>query len=88
MTGLANVGKESTPFTERFNTMTFGEELKQWRSREALTQKQAADYLRVNVRLLQDWEQDRQEPGAPGPVRALMELFIHRREGHRERGVV
>ncbi len=68
--------------------MTFGEELKQWRAREALTQKQAADYLRVNVRLLQDWEQDRQEPGAPGPIRALMELFVHRPDRVRERGAV
>lgn len=55
--------------------MTFGEEMKRWREANDLTQDGAADYLDVNIRTLQEWEQDRAAPGTLGPIRKLMAAF-------------
>lgn len=55
--------------------MTFGEELKAWRSSARLTQEQAASYLDVPVRSLQEWEQDRSTPNQIGPIRKLIAAY-------------
>jgi transcriptional regulator with XRE-family HTH domain len=42
--------------------MTFGEELRAWRQREGLTQREAAEFLKVNRRTYEDWEYGRFVP--------------------------
>jgi DNA-binding transcriptional regulator YiaG len=58
----------------RMTTLTFAEELKAWRARHGFTQLAASEYLRVAYNTLENWEQGRQEPGTPGPIRLLMEM--------------
>lgn len=43
---------------------TFGEELKAWRARVGLTQRDAAEELRVNYDTYRGWEIDRFSPHA------------------------
>ena len=41
----------------------FGSELRVWRERQNLVQKQAADLLQVKLRSYQNWEQGSNTPG-------------------------
>jgi DNA-binding transcriptional regulator YiaG len=61
--------------------MTFGEELKDWRARIGWTREQAAAYLKMSPRTLQEWEQDRAKPNQIEQIRFLMELKIANETG-------
>jgi DNA-binding transcriptional regulator YiaG len=54
--------------------MNFANRLKAWRKATGLSQSQAADYLGVSARTLQEWEQERFEPIHLGPIVKLMDL--------------
>ncbi len=55
--------------------MKFDKDLKAWRKLWGLTQAQAAVYLCVPVRSLEEWEQDRSTPNQIGPIRKLMSQY-------------
>ncbi len=57
--------------------MDFSEELKRWRARMGLTQREAADRLEVKYDTLRDWELGRRSPGNMGPVRKVMALALN-----------
>jgi DNA-binding transcriptional regulator YiaG len=54
----------------------FAQEFKSWRSRKGFSQSQAAEFLEISVKTLQNWEIARTMPHgiAMSAVRALMEL--------------
>jgi len=54
--------------------MTFAEELKR-RADAGITQEEAAVYLEVSVRSLQQCEQDRSGPNQIGPIRKLIAAY-------------
>jgi DNA-binding transcriptional regulator YiaG len=61
--------------------MTFAETLRAWRARMGYVQTEAADWLCVNLRTYQDWEQGRCEPRQVGPVLKAIELSETSRRG-------
>lgn len=52
--------------------MMHSNELLIWRKRMGWTQKLAAEYLQVNLRTYENWEQGHRKVGNEGPVRKLM----------------
>ncbi len=52
--------------------MTIAKDLKQWRARLRITQKQAAEQLGVPYRTYDGWEQEWHAPSHPGIIRKLM----------------
>lgn len=59
--------------------MTIAEELRNWRLALGMTRKQAASFLGVPLRTLEGWEQGRQQPDQPGPLRTIMRLTQEQR---------
>jgi len=66
--------------------VTLADDLRTWRLALGWTRKQAASFLGVSHRTLQEWEQGRQKPDQEGPIRRLM--FISGSEPEKYRASV
>lgn len=54
--------------------MTFAETLKQWRAKQGVTQREAAEYLCVEKRSYEAWEVGRREPDQTGPILKIIAM--------------
>jgi len=65
--------KRLRPKAMQVETVT-PDEIRAWRSFVGYTQKEAADYLGVSTRSIENWEQGASAPQFSGAMRKLMQL--------------
>lgn len=70
--------KEKSKTEHAMPRTAFAAELRRWRERLDLTQRQAAEQLDIHYDALRDWELGRRVPANPGPVRKAMQLAVEK----------